>query len=72
MVEHPVACPTYCGLVHAHAANLQDRLGAQSLVARTAASDLPRLELVWGGGAYAGAFARWLGAERGWHLEGRR
>jgi putative transposase len=56
-------------LVHMHAADLQDRFGAQALVTRTAASDLPRLELVWGDGAYAGAFARWLGAERGWHLE---
>lgn len=56
-------------LVHVHAADLHDRLGAQALVARAAPSELPRLELVWGDGAYAGAFARWLGAARGWRLE---
>ena len=56
-------------LVHVHAADLHDRLGAQALVRRAAADDLPRLELVWADGAYAGTFARWLQAERGWRVE---
>ena len=56
-------------LAHVHAADLHDRLGAQALVGRAAPSELPRLELVWGDGAYAGTFARWLEAERGWRVE---
>ena len=56
-------------LAHVHAADLHDRLGAQALVGRAAAGELPRLELVWGDGAYAGTFARWLEAERGWRVE---
>ena len=56
-------------LAHVHAADLHDRLGAQALVGRAAPDDLPRLELVWGDGAYAGTFARWLQAERGWRVE---
>jgi transposase len=56
-------------LAHVHAADLRDGLGARELVGRVAPSDLPRLELVWADGAYAGNFARWLDAERGWRLE---
>jgi putative transposase len=61
-----------CGLVllvHVHAADLHGRIGAQALVSRAAPSDLQRLELVWGDGAYAGNFARWLAAGRGWRVE---
>jgi len=56
-------------LAHVHAADLHDRIGAQALVSRAAPADLPRMRLVWGDGAYAGTFARWLEAERGWRLE---
>jgi putative transposase len=56
-------------LVHVHAADLHDRLGAQLLVGRAGEDGLPRLELVWADGAYAGTFARWLQAERGWRVE---
>lgn len=51
-----------------HAANRHDRLGAQRLV-ETAPGALPRLELVWGDGAYAGTFARWLANARGGRVE---
>jgi transposase len=56
-------------LAHVHAADLHDRLGAQSLIKRPASGELPRLDLVWAGGAYAGTFARWLEADRGWRVE---
>lgn len=56
-------------LAHVHAADLHDRLGAQLLVGRAGQDELPRLELVWADGAYAGTFARWLEAERGWRVE---
>ena len=56
-------------LAHVHAADLHDRLGAQALVGRAGPGELPRLELVWADGAYAGTFARWLEAERGWRVE---
>ncbi len=48
---------------------MHDRLAAQALIGRAAPSELPRLELVWGDGAYAGTVARWLEAERGWRVE---
>jgi putative transposase len=54
---------------HVHAADLRDGLGARELVGRVAPPDLPRLELIWADGAHAGAFARWIEAERGWRLE---
>ncbi len=56
-------------LARVHAADLHDRLGAQALVADAGRDGLPRLELVWGDGAYAGTFARWLADDRGWHVE---
>jgi putative transposase len=56
-------------LVHVHGADLHDRLGAQALVGRATPSELPRLQLVWADGAYAGTFARWLATERGWRIE---
>jgi putative transposase len=52
-----------------HAADMRDALGARELVASAPPGALPRLGLVWGDGAYAGAFARWLEAERGWRVE---
>ena len=51
-------------LAHVHAADLHDRRGAQLLIERAGEGALPRLELVWADGAYAGTFARWLEAER--------
>ena len=56
-------------LAHVHAADVHDRLGAQALVAGAGRDGLPRLELVWGDGAYAGTFARWLADARGWRVE---
>ena len=55
-------------LARVHAADLHDRLGGQRLV-EAASGALPRLELVWGDGAYAGTFARWLAEERGWRVQ---
>ncbi len=40
-----------------HVADVHDRIGAQALVSEAAPSDLPRLELVWADGAYAGTCA---------------
>ena len=45
-------------LARVHAADLHDRLGAEALLDRATGSDVPQLELVWGAGARAGAFAR--------------
>jgi putative transposase len=56
-------------LAHVHAADLHDRLGAPALIGRANPGELPGLELVWADGAYAGTFARWLQAERGWRVE---
>jgi putative transposase len=56
-------------LAHVHAADVHDRLGAQALISRAEPSELPRLELVRGDGAYDGPFARWPRAERGWRVE---
>ena len=56
-------------LAHVHAADLHDRLGAQLLIGSADEGELPRLQLVWADGAYAGTFARWLEAERGWRVE---
>ena len=52
-----------------HGADVHDRIGAQALVSEAAPSDLLRLELVWADGAYAGTYARWLEAGRGWRVE---
>ncbi|MBL6459625.1 transposase, partial [Belnapia sp. T6] len=56
-------------LAHVHAADLHDRLGAQDLIKLAASGELPRLDLVWADGAYAGTFARWLEADRDWRVE---
>jgi putative transposase len=56
-------------LVHVHAADLHDRLGAQALIGQAGAGAFPRLEPVWADGAYAGTFARWLQGRRGWRVE---
>ncbi|RZA27360.1 MAG: IS4/IS5 family transposase [Proteobacteria bacterium] len=56
-------------LPHVHAANLHDRLGVQALIGQANPGEFPRLELLWADGAYAGTFARWFEAERGWCVE---
>lgn len=56
-------------LAHVHAADLQDRAGARLLLDAAGRDALPRLGLLWADAAYAGAFADWLAAERGWRLE---
>ncbi len=48
-------------LARVHAADLHDQLGAEVLLDRATGSDVPQLELVWGAGARAGAFARCSG-----------
>lgn len=52
-------------LAHVHAADLQDRLGAQALVAGAGPDGLPRLEPIWDDQACTGTFARWLAEVRG-------
>lgn len=56
-------------LAHVTAASLHDTVGARRMVEAVPASALPRLELVWADGAYAGPFARWLAERRGWRVE---
>ncbi len=49
-----------------HAANLQDRDGAQGLLTDELKKELPRLELIWADGAYyTSGFRRWAEEERG-------
>src|SRR5690606_30863696 len=57
-------------LVHGHAADPHDRLGAQALIGQAGLGAFPRLELVRADGAYAGPSARRLEAEHGWRVEG--
>ncbi len=52
-----------------HAADLPDRDGGRLLVAGAPAGAAPDVGVVWADAAYAGAFASWLEAERGWRLE---
>jgi len=56
-------------LAHIHAASLHDTVGAQQMIETAPITALPRLELVWSDGAYAGPFATWLEKERGWRME---
>jgi len=51
-----------------HSAGIQDRDGAK-LVFEKIMNDLPRLELVWADGGYAGKLVEWVKAECGWILE---
>jgi putative transposase len=51
-----------------HAANIQDRDGAQ-LVLDKARGKFPRLALVWADGGYAGRLIEWVKETCGWVLE---
>ncbi len=52
-----------------HAADVQDREGARQLVEAARPAALASLQHVWADQGYTGAFAEWLYATRGWHLE---
>ena len=56
-------------LAHIHSASLHDTVGARKMIEAMPTAALPRLELVWADGAYAGPFARWLKQARGWRVE---
>lgn len=51
-----------------HAADVQDRDGAK-LVLTQGSADLPRLQLIWADGGYAGEFVDWVSSTYGWTLE---
>lgn len=55
------------GLV-VHAGDIQDRDGAK-LVLETVQEKLPRLELIWADGGYAGQLIGWVRQICGWVLE---
>jgi putative transposase len=50
-----------------HAANIQDRDGAR-LVLEKVKGKLPRLQLIWADGGYAGALVEWVKQTCGWLL----
>jgi putative transposase len=52
-----------------HAAAVRDRQGARLLVEAAAPNELARMQIVWADQGSTGAFAEWLHATRGWHLE---
>ena len=52
-----------------HAADVQDREGARQLVESARPAAVASLQHVWADQGYTGAFAEWLHATRGWHLE---
>jgi putative transposase len=54
--------------VMVHAANIQDRDGARSLIRRVRFS-LPRLRVVWADAGYAGALVAWVATFAGWALQ---
>jgi len=51
-----------------HSAGIQDREGAKEVFEKIK-TDLPRLELVWADGGYAGKLVEWVKCECGWILE---
>ena len=51
-----------------HSAGIQDRDGAKAVFNKIK-NDLPRLELVWADGGYAGKLIEWVKGECGWVLE---
>jgi putative transposase len=51
-----------------HAADIQDRDGAKSLLARCHDA-FPRLELIWADGGYRGQLIEWVKQEYGWALQ---
>lgn len=51
-----------------HAANVQDRDGAKLLLSKVIGC-LPRLQLIWADGAYAGELINWVKTKCNWILE---
>ena len=51
-----------------HGADVQDRDGAR-LVVKSASQNLPKLQIVWADGAYAGQLIEWVKQTCGWLLE---
>ena len=51
-----------------HGADVQDRDGAR-LVVKSASKNLPKLQIVWADGAYAGQLIEWVKQTCGWLLE---
>jgi putative transposase len=51
-----------------HPANIQDRDGAK-LVLEKVREQLPRLQLIWADGGYAGELVRWVRERCGWMLQ---
>jgi putative transposase len=51
-----------------HSAGIQDRDGAKAVFEKIK-NDLPRLELAWADGSYAGELIEWVKRECGWILE---
>jgi len=51
-----------------HSAGIQDRDGAKAVFEKIK-NDLPRLELAWADGGYAGELIEWVKRECGWILE---
>ena len=51
-----------------HAADVQDRDGARTLI-RKIRFDCPRLKKLWADGGYAGELERWVEQFAGWKLE---
>ena len=50
-----------------HGADVQDRDGAR-LVVKSASKNLPKLQIVWADGAYAGQLIEWVKQTCGWLL----
>jgi len=51
-----------------HSAGIQDRDGAKAVFEKIR-NDLPRLQLAWADGGYAGKLVEWVKSECGWVLE---
>lgn len=51
-----------------HPADLSDREGAKRLLAKVRGR-LPRLQLIWADGAYAGPFVAWVARQLGWLVQ---
>jgi putative transposase len=54
--------------VKVHEADIQDRDGAKLLLSKVAGK-LPRLQLIWADGGYAGKLVDWVRLKCGWMLE---
>jgi len=55
-------------IVVVHAANIQDRDGAKSVLGKVKAK-FSRLQLIWADGGYAGKLVDWVKELCGWVLE---